>query len=48
MWTLFLGILLGLAIPPFYKWVVGIVTNQRANQWLLQVQWMQTRKHYGQ
>jgi len=26
---LFLGILLGLAIPPFYKWIVGIVTNKK-------------------
>ena len=30
MWTLFLGILLGLAIPPFYKWVVGIVTKPKS------------------
>ena len=30
MWTLFLGILLGLAIPPFYKWVVTLVTKKEA------------------
>ena len=28
MWTLFLGILLGLAIPPFYKWIVTLVTKK--------------------
>lgn len=27
MWTLFLGILIGLAIPPFYRWVVDLVTK---------------------
>lgn len=30
MWTLFLGILLGLAIPPFYKWVVALVTKPKS------------------
>ena len=30
MWELFLGILLGLAIPPFYKWVVTLVTKKEA------------------
>jgi len=26
---LFLGILIGLAIPPFYKWIVSVVTKKQ-------------------